>query len=120
MPSRIGDGLRISGLVDFGDMVHGYAVADLAIAAAYMMLDAEDPLDVLSHIVRGAAGVAPLRENELRALFGLSAMRLAMSACIAAHQRRDERLNRRRVSQSLDRLQGRLLHRLGGIFEQLD
>ena len=83
------DGAVVSGIVDFGDMVHSYAVADVAIAAAYMMLDADDPLDALSHIVRGYSAVAALRQDELHALFGLSAMRLCMSACIAAHQQRE-------------------------------
>ncbi len=81
-------GMRVTGIVDFGDMVHGYAVADLAIAAAYAMLGADDPLAAIAQLVRGHAAVAPLAEVELRALFGLSLMRLAMSACIAAHQRR--------------------------------
>ena len=81
-------GVDVVGVVDFGDMVHSYAVADLAIAAAYMMLDVEEPLDVSAALVRGHVAVAPLAENELQALFGLSAIRLCASACIAAHQRR--------------------------------
>ena len=81
-----GEGVRVSGIVDFGDMLHGYAIADLAIAAAYMMLDSDDPLAVIAALVRGHAAVSPLEDVELRALFGLSAMRLCMSACIAAHQ----------------------------------
>jgi len=82
------EGVRVSGIVDFGDLVHTYAVADLAIASAYMMLGADDPLDAIASVVRGYAGVAALRDDELQALFGLSAMRLCVSACIAAHQRR--------------------------------
>ena len=30
------DGARVTGIVDFGDMVHSYRVADLAIAGAYI------------------------------------------------------------------------------------
>ena len=82
------EGVRVSGIVDFGDIVHTYAVADLAIGSAYMMLGADDPLDAIANVVRGYANVAALRDNELQALFGLSAMRLCVSACIAAHQRR--------------------------------
>ena len=81
-------GVRVSGIVDFGDMVHSYAVADLAIASAYMMLGADDPLNAIASVVRGYVNVAALRDDELQALFGLSAMRLCVSACIAAHQRR--------------------------------
>ena len=82
------DGVHVSGLVDFGDMVHSYAVSDLAIASAYMMLGAEDPLAAIAHLTRGHVAVAPLRDQELEALFGLSVMRLCTSACIAAHQSR--------------------------------
>ena len=82
-------GIEVAGIVDFGDMVHSYAAGDLAIAAAYMLLDADDPLDVYAALVRGHAAVSPLGENEVHALFGLSAIRLCASACIAAHQRRE-------------------------------
>ena len=78
---------RVVGIVDFGDMVHGWIVADLAVAAAYAMLDVRDPLAVLGHLVRGYHAVHPLTEPELEALFGLACLRLAMSACIAAEQR---------------------------------
>ena len=43
----------VSGLIDFGDMVHSYAVAELAIAIAYAVLDRPDPLGAASAIVRG-------------------------------------------------------------------
>jgi 4-aminobutyrate aminotransferase-like enzyme/Ser/Thr protein kinase RdoA (MazF antagonist) len=82
------DGVRVSGIVDFGDIVHTYAVADLAIASAYMMLGADDPLNAIASVVRGYVGVGAHRGDELQALFGLSAIRLCVSACIAAHQRR--------------------------------
>ena len=34
---------RISGILDFGDMVFGYTVADLAVACAYVMLGGWNP-----------------------------------------------------------------------------
>ena len=82
------EGARVSGIVDFGDIVYSFGIADLAIAGAYMMLGADDPLAALANLTRGYAGVSVPQHDELQALFGLSAMRLAVSACIAAHQRR--------------------------------
>ena len=82
------EGTRVSGIVDFGDIVHSFGIADLAIAGAYMMLGADDPLAALADLTRGYASVSVPREDELQALFGLSAMRLAVSACLAAYQRR--------------------------------
>ena len=83
------DAMRVSGIVDFGDMVHSYGVGDLAIAAAYMLLDSIDPLATLAALVRGHTSVSRLSEDELQALFGLSTLRLCASACIAAHQMRE-------------------------------
>ncbi len=78
---------RITGFVDFGDMVHSYVIADLAIAAAYVSLGSDDPLSDVACLVRGFQGVTPLRDDEISALFGLMAMRLSASACVAADQR---------------------------------
>ena len=79
---------RIAGVLDFGDMVHGWAVGDLAIAAAYAILDGEDPLRTVSALIRGYHAEHELAESELAALHGLIVLRLCASACIAAHQRR--------------------------------
>ncbi|HEY2163601.1 MAG TPA: phosphotransferase, partial [Gemmatimonadaceae bacterium] len=79
-------GQSITGVVDLGDMVYSYRVADLAIAMAYVMLDAADPLAVAAQLVRGFSEEVRLDENELAAVFGLATMRLCGSACIAASQ----------------------------------
>jgi Ser/Thr protein kinase RdoA (MazF antagonist) len=80
------DGDRIAGLIDFGDMVYSWTVADPAIAIAYAVLDAQRPLDVAASFVRGYQAAYPLRDEELAALMPLVSLRLCMSACIAAWQ----------------------------------
>ena len=79
-------GQSIAGIVDLGDMVHSYRVADLAIGLAYVVLDASDPLGAAANVVRGYAEKLALHDDELAALFGLATMRLCVSACIAATQ----------------------------------
>ncbi len=79
-------GQSVTGIVDLGDMVRSYRVADLAIALAYVMLDAPDPLAVADVLVRGFSEEVRLDENELAAVFGLATLRLCGSACIAASQ----------------------------------
>ncbi|HEX3758340.1 MAG TPA: aminotransferase class III-fold pyridoxal phosphate-dependent enzyme [Kofleriaceae bacterium] len=79
---------HVTGIVDFGDMVHGITIGELAIAAAYAMLDAAAPLSVLWHLVHGYQARLAIGERELAAVFGLAALRLCMSACLAAHQQR--------------------------------
>jgi 4-aminobutyrate aminotransferase-like enzyme/Ser/Thr protein kinase RdoA (MazF antagonist) len=81
-------GGRVSGIVDFGDMLYGWRVADLAIAAAYAMLDAEDPLAILAALVRGAQRECTFDEGELEVVFELACLRLALSAAIAVDQQR--------------------------------
>jgi 4-aminobutyrate aminotransferase-like enzyme/Ser/Thr protein kinase RdoA (MazF antagonist) len=76
----------VTGLIDFGDMVHSYRVGGLAIACAYAMLEKPDPLSVAAEIVRGYHQIIPLDETELSVHFGMIRMRLLMSVAIAAHQ----------------------------------
>ena len=77
---------EVVGIIDFGDMVYSWTVADPAVAAAYAILDRPDPLDTVAAIVRGYHREHPLRDEELSAIFPLAALRLCMSACIAAWQ----------------------------------
>jgi 4-aminobutyrate aminotransferase-like enzyme/Ser/Thr protein kinase RdoA (MazF antagonist) len=82
-----GDGnARVTGVLDFGDMVHSFTVGDLAVAIAYAILDKPDPLAAATHIVGGYHAEYPLSENEIAALFGLLCLRLSMSVCLAAQQ----------------------------------
>jgi 4-aminobutyrate aminotransferase-like enzyme/Ser/Thr protein kinase RdoA (MazF antagonist) len=79
---------RVTGVVDFGDLLVSYTVADLAVASAYAMLGAADPLAVATGLAAAYRAERPLDEVELGALFGLSALRLCLSACMAAEQTR--------------------------------
>jgi len=79
---------QVLGVIDFGDMVYSYTVADLAIAVAYAILDKSDPLAAAAHIVAGYHTEYPLTETELAALFGLVTMRLCTSVCMAVYQHR--------------------------------
>ncbi|MGB0835639.1 MAG: aminotransferase class III-fold pyridoxal phosphate-dependent enzyme [Psychrobium sp.] len=75
---------NISGLIDFGDMVHSYRVNELAIAITYAMLDTEDPLSVIKTITQSYHEHNPLLPVELWVLFPLICARLATSVCNSA------------------------------------
>lgn len=78
-------GNRISGLIDFGDMVYTALINNLAIACTYAMLDEEDPLAVAANIVEGYHKAYALTEQELDLLYYLIAGRLCISVTQSAY-----------------------------------
>ncbi len=81
------EGDAIAGLIDFGDALHTALVAEMAVAAAYAILDADDPLGAVAHMLRGYHRELPLLAEEIDLLFDLIAMRLVTSVTISAERR---------------------------------
>ncbi|MCF8106397.1 MAG: aminotransferase class III-fold pyridoxal phosphate-dependent enzyme [Desulfohalobiaceae bacterium] len=79
-------GNRVSGIIDFGDMVYSQRINELAIVLAYALLDKRDPLTAAGPLVAGYYRNNPLTETELSLLFELICMRLCLSVCHAAGQ----------------------------------
>jgi 4-aminobutyrate aminotransferase-like enzyme/Ser/Thr protein kinase RdoA (MazF antagonist) len=73
------DPLKISGLIDLGDLCKAPRICNLAIAAAYIVLDAPNSEDRLASLVSGYHAVNPLTGPELDLLWPLLRMRLAVS-----------------------------------------
>ena len=80
------DGEPRIGFIDFGDMIRGSTVGEVAICAAYGMLTMPDPLSAAAAVIRGYHEVFPLTEQEIELLYSLIRMRLATSVAIAAHR----------------------------------
>jgi Ser/Thr protein kinase RdoA (MazF antagonist) len=78
---------RMTGLLDFGDMVHSAIVCDLAVALAYAMVGQPDPLAAAGAVIRGYHRRNPLTAPEQLALEVLVRARLAASLCYAAHNK---------------------------------
>ena len=70
---------RISGLIDLGDMCVAPRICDLAIAAAYVVLDHPKQCAALPALVAGYHAVNPLTAQEVDLLWPLLRMRLAVS-----------------------------------------
>ncbi|MCP4688028.1 MAG: aminotransferase class III-fold pyridoxal phosphate-dependent enzyme, partial [Desulfobacterales bacterium] len=83
-------GVRVSGVIDLGDMVHTRVVYEPAIVCAYAMMGKADPLAAARAIVAGYHEANPLAREELAVLFDLIRARLCMSVCHSANQRRLE------------------------------
>ncbi|WP_322490042.1 aminotransferase class III-fold pyridoxal phosphate-dependent enzyme [Chloroflexus sp.] len=74
----------ISGLLDFGDLCAAPRVCEVAIAAAYAILDQPDPLRALGELVAGYHAVWPLSAAEIDLIWPLVRTRLAVSVVNAA------------------------------------
>jgi len=81
------DGDRVTGIIDFGDMVHTYTVCDLANACAYLMMDKPNPLEIICYVAEGYQSVYPLELPELNALLDFIYLRLCLSVSMSAKQR---------------------------------
>lgn len=69
----------VTGLIDFGDMTEAPVICDLAILAAYAVLDRDDPEQALAALTAGYHAACPLSEAEIALLWPLVRMRLAVS-----------------------------------------
>ena len=75
---------RITGLIDFGDLVHGALVLDLANAIADFLNPKHDLQATIYNMVRGYCRVTPLEEIEADALLDLVEVRLLLTPLIDA------------------------------------
>ncbi len=78
----VAGGLRskhVSGLIDLGDMCAAPRICDLAIAAAYIVLDHDRPETALAALVSGYHQANPLTPAEVDMVWPLLRMRLAVS-----------------------------------------
>ncbi len=83
-----GDGTRVTGLIDFGDMTWGRQINELAVTLAYALLDCADVYATARPVIAAYAARFPLMGDEAGVLFDLVAARLAASVCISSHRGR--------------------------------
>lgn len=73
---------RVCGILDFGDMVEGPLIDDVAVAASYQLDETGDALQAIAEFARAYHAIHPLTPDELALLPGLIRARLAMVVCI--------------------------------------
>lgn len=79
---------HVTGVIDFTDMLPSARVTEVAIAGAYAMLRKADPVAAFLDVIDGYAAVEPLGDTELRVLFPLAALRLALNVVTWTHRSR--------------------------------
>ncbi len=72
------DGARVSGVIDFGDMVRAPRVNEVAIASNYAIGAGHDPFAAIGDVVEGYESVRALGEDEVDLLYDLVLARLAV------------------------------------------
>jgi hydroxylysine kinase len=75
---------RVTGVLDFGDMLTGLRVAELAVTAGYAARLTAEPLQGLLDVVAGWGREASLSEAEAQVVLPLARTRLAVNATVWA------------------------------------
>jgi hydroxylysine kinase len=78
------DNTRIAGIIDFGDMTSTARIVDLAVTAAYQVVDSHDPLAPACDMIGAYHTVTPLDGIEFEILFDLIATRMVMTIVISS------------------------------------
>jgi 4-aminobutyrate aminotransferase-like enzyme/Ser/Thr protein kinase RdoA (MazF antagonist) len=78
------DDLRVSGVVDFGDMTHAALVCDLAVSVADVLHGRADAVEAAEAMIGGYVSVTPLEDEEAGLLADLVATRLATEVTVTA------------------------------------
>lgn len=86
IPTETRPAERISGILDFGDMVESRRVCEVAIAGAYALMGEDDPVGTLGEVVAGYHAVFPLTDEELELVFPLVRARLGVSVVFSAER----------------------------------
>ena len=73
---------RVTGLIDFGDMIHGSIIQDLAVAAAEMARGDSNTLEDVAALVSGYDQAFPLEEVEIDLLYDLTVARHVLGMLI--------------------------------------
>lgn len=74
----------VHAIIDFGDMCHGFRLADLAVACVYAVQDQPAPQLLMDEVIAGYASVSPLLREEREALPDFIRARLCQSILMAA------------------------------------
>lgn len=73
---------QITGIIDFGDMVHAPTIFDVAVASGYQQGNEEDPVQAVCDLLEGYKTLRSLSDQELDILYPAMVMRGVMRIAI--------------------------------------
>ena len=80
---------HVAGVIDFGDMVYGPLIADLAVTAAFFAEEADAPAEAAAALCRGFHRVTPLSASETDLLLDLMMARQILTLQLNEFRRRN-------------------------------
>jgi 4-aminobutyrate aminotransferase-like enzyme len=104
---------RVTGVIDFGDLVHAPMIADIAVPIAELIVNNKDPIATAAEITGGYHSVTALEDEELRLIFDLVSTRCAMYVAIANWRVSDRPENKKYIMSGVLDF-GRLLEAMQG------
>jgi 4-aminobutyrate aminotransferase-like enzyme/Ser/Thr protein kinase RdoA (MazF antagonist) len=78
------DNAAVSGILDFGDMIHAPLILEAAVTMSELLTEAVTPLDTIGSVLQGYANAQALRPAEVDALFELITARHAVTILLHA------------------------------------
>jgi 4-aminobutyrate aminotransferase-like enzyme/Ser/Thr protein kinase RdoA (MazF antagonist) len=84
------DGQSISGILDFGDMIHAPRIFEPAVAMSELMTEAAAPLDSVAAVLHGYAQGQTLQADEVELLYDIVTARHAVTVLVHAWRRRHD------------------------------
>ena len=79
---------KISGIIDYGDMIYSYRASEPAVCMAYVAIEEEDPFPFIASILKGYNEVNPLNKYELNSIIYLMCIRLCISITMAVYRKK--------------------------------
>ena len=76
-------GDRVTGVIDFGDLIYAPLVCDLAVPISKLIVGHSDPIATAAEIAAGYHAVTALEDDEIRLIFDLASTRCAMEIAVA-------------------------------------
>ncbi len=78
------DNNRVSGIIDFGDMVYSPLINEVATTLTYILYREDKGIDLAIPFLRAYHQILPLQEKEITVLYYLIAIKLCISVCNSA------------------------------------
>ena len=76
------------GIIDFGDIIKTFRVCEPAICIAYLLLNRDDPVQIITDFLNAYQSVYPITKLEIEVIIYFICLRLCISVTMAAYRKK--------------------------------